>query len=171
MLDSTYTQKKIISASLKILQIETFTYARSKVVSQVQQPQETKFPLPLNLRIAARQLNLQKKQWRSHSKQIKKRLEKFAFWVYLKRQSSGPKRNLTYFTVNKRSQLVGLMLDQPQSFFKFELAHWICATAGNNLFMILLERSTAIVFPVHFLSSLKKLIYMAEKNDVCKTDI
>ena len=148
MLDSAYTQKKIISASLKTLQIKTFTYARSKVVSQVQQPQETKFPLPLNLRIAARQLKLQKKQWRSHSKQIKKRLEKFAIWVYLKRQSSGPKRNLTCFTVNKRSQLVGLMLDQPQSFFKFELAHWICANAGNNLFMILLERSTAIVFPV-----------------------
>ena len=67
------------------------------------------------------------------------------------------KRSLTQFTVNKRYQLVRLILDQPYSFCNFELAQlYICGQL--ELFMFILERGTSIVFSVHSLSSLKKLI-------------
>ena len=38
------------------------------------------------------------------------------------------------------------------------LCSWIFAVTQNNLFMIILERSTSVVFYAHLLSSLKKLI-------------
>ena len=50
------------------------------------------------------------------------------------------------------------------------LHKWIFAVAWNNFFMILLERITSIVFSVHFLSSLKKLILDDREKDYTHLD-
>ena len=47
--NSAYTQKKIISAFMKTLQIKLLTLQAGNLANQVQHSQETKFSLPLNV--------------------------------------------------------------------------------------------------------------------------
>ena len=81
-----------------------------------------------------------------------------AIWVYLKKfksKSNGPKQSLTQFSLNKRNQLVGPVLDQLLTFFKSNLHSCIFVIAQNTLFK---KRSTTVVFSAYSLSSLKNLI-------------
>ena len=70
--------------------------------------------------------------------------------------TNGSKRSYAQFTLNKRNQLARLILDQLYSFFETELLQ-VNIFGHVKLFMITLERSTIIVFHVHWVSSLTSL--------------
>ena len=111
MQNSSYTQKKIISASVKTLQINLLPCI--SIIALLR----NKVSLPLNvpyyhqtIKHAVRTMVESLHTWLKTSLEIS--VHKLLFW-YISKDSyiNEPKRSLTQFTVKKRNQLVGLILD------------------------------------------------------------